>query len=333
MLTLTFRNVQFIICMNSMHVGNVSVMSDHTATREVSCMEWNQLHYFQTVARLQHFTRAAETLSISQPALSRSIARLEEELGVPLFERQGRAVSLNRYGEIFLKRVHRALQEIAEGQQEIQDLVDPAHGSISLGFIHSQGSNLVPDLLGLFRKSSPHIGVKLYQNSQGSLLEQLRDGEIDFCFCSAPDSSEGVQWVELLTEELFAIVPTEHRLASRSSIALSELAGDPFILVKKETHGLRDITDRLCQEAGFVPHVTFEGEELGTITAFVAAKLGVALIPPVKGLDMTKISRLPITEPCCQRVIGMAWMEGRYLSPAAKRFRQFVLEHYEKETP
>ncbi len=116
-------------------------------------MEWNQLQYFQVMARLQHFTRAAETLLISQPALSRSISRLEEELGVTLFDRQGHTVTLNRYGQVFLNRVNCAMQEISEGIKEIQHLVDPSKGSVSLGFVHSQGSNLVPDLLGLFRKS------------------------------------------------------------------------------------------------------------------------------------------------------------------------------------
>lgn len=290
-------------------------------------MEWNQLQYFQTVARLQHFTRASEALMISQPALSRSIARLEEELGVPLFERQGRTVSLNRYGQIFLKRVNRAMQEISEGQQEIQNLVDPSNGTISLGFIHSQGSNLVPDLLGLFYKRCPNVKFQLYQNTTNKILEQLKDAEIDFCFCTKPASYEEIQWKQLLTEELFVIVPKEHKLSKRSDIKLNELVDESFISFKKEL-ALGEITERLFKEAGFTPHVTFEGEEIGTIAGLVAAKLGIAIIPHIKGLDMTEIVQLRVSEPLCQRVIGMAWVKGRYLSPAAKRFKQFVLAHF-----
>jgi DNA-binding transcriptional LysR family regulator len=290
-------------------------------------MEWNQLQYFQTVAQIQHFTRAAEILSISQPALSRSIARLEEELGVPLFERQGRMVSLNRYGEIFLKRVNRAIQEINDGQQEIQNLIHPSHGSVSIGFIHTLGTNLIPDLLGLFRKNYPNINFQLFQNGASMILDQLEAAEIDFCFCSPTQTREGVRWVKLFTEDLFVIVPNDHRLAKRSSIKLNEVAEDPFILVKKG-YGLREITEQICNEAGFTPNVTFEGEEMGTIAGLVGAKLGVALIPHIKGLDMTKISLLRVSQPICQRVIGIAWIEGRYLSPAAKRFKQFVLDHF-----
>lgn len=290
-------------------------------------MEWSQLQYFQTVARLQHFTRASEILRISQPALSRAIARLEEELGVPLFERQGRNVFLNRYGQIFVKRVNNAMNEIFEGQLEIQHLVDPFNGSVSLGFLHSLGSNIVPDLLRLFNKNSPNIKFQLYQNTKSWLLDKLEAAEIDLCICSYPVSRAGIEWIQLLTEELFVIVPREHKLSTRSDIKLKELAQEPFITFRKELT-LGEIPDRLFREAGFTPNVTFEGEEEGTITGLVAANLGVALIPYHKGLDMTGIVQLRVSEPICQRVIGIAWVKGRYLSPAAKCFKQFVLAYY-----
>ncbi|AFM39388.1 transcriptional regulator [Desulfosporosinus acidiphilus SJ4] len=293
-------------------------------------MEWTQLQYFQAVAELQHFTKASETLAISQPALSRSIARLEEELGVPLFERQGRTVVLNSYGKIFLNRVNRAIQEITLGQQEIQNLLDPFKGSVSLGFIHSQGSNLVPDLLGTFRKNFPEIQFMLYQNVTHQVLDQLEAGEIDFCFCSQPLARETIHWIKLFIEEIILIVPHEHPLARRRTVKLADLAEEPFIAYKKEL-SLGEIIDRLFQEAGIMPKVTFEGEEVGTITGLVAAKLGIALIPKVRVLEMSGISQIHISEPKCQRVIGMAWIEGRYLSPAAKRFKEFVAEHFHFE--
>ncbi|WP_088228344.1 LysR family transcriptional regulator [Desulfosporosinus sp. FKB] len=290
-------------------------------------MEWTQFQYFQVVAQLQHFTKAAETLNISQPALSRSIARLEEELGVPLFERQGRTVVLNGYGRIFLNRVNRAIQEVTLGQQEIQDLIDPSQGSVSLGFIHSQGSNLVPDLLGTFHKNFPGIRFMLYQNLTNQVIDQLETGDIDFCFCSQPLAHENVHWIQLFTEEIILIVPREHPLAQRKTVKLAELSEEPFIAYKKEL-SLGEITDRLFREAGITPKVTFEGEEIGTIMGLVAAKLGIALIPKVKAFDMSGLSQVHVSAPLCQRVIGMAWVEGRYLSPAAKRFKEFVMEHF-----
>jgi len=289
-------------------------------------MEWQQLTYFQTIARLQHFTRAAEALSISQPALSRSIARLEEELGVSLFERRGRSVFLNRYGQIFLKRVNRAMQEISDGNQEIQDLIDPEHGNVSLAFLHTLGTQLIPDLLHSFRLNYPNINFQLHQDVANPILDMLEAGEIDFCLSSPVVTRKGIQWVHLLTEELFVIVPKEHRLANRTSIKLNEIADDQFISLKKG-YSVRNLTEQLCHEAGFTPKIAFEGEEVATAAGLVTAKLGITLIPDIRGLDTTKVSRLRVSQPKCRWIIGIGWMEGRYLSPAAKLFKQFVLEH------
>ncbi len=289
-------------------------------------MELNQLQYFQTVAQLQHFTHAAKALSISQPALSRSIARLEEELGIPLFERQGRTVSLNPYGQLFLKRVNRVFQEINLAQDELQNLVNPSTGSVSLGFIHSQGSNLVPDLLGSFRQTFPMIHFKLHQNVMNGLIDKLENGEIDLCFCSQP-SREHIQWFKLFSEEIILIVPKSHPLATRQSVALQELTEEPFIVFKKEL-SLGEIIFQIFQDAGFSPKITFEGEEFGTVAGLVSAALGIALIPRSKALESADVSLIHISEPKCERVIGMAWVEGHYLSPAAKNFKEFVLGHF-----
>src|SRR5579875_1786359 len=110
-------------------------------------MEWHQIQYFQMVAETEHFTRAAEILSISQPALSRAISKLEEELGVQLFDRTGRNIVLNKYGKMFLQRVERSIQEIELGKQEIHDMIHPDHGTISLSFLHSLGISFIPGIL------------------------------------------------------------------------------------------------------------------------------------------------------------------------------------------
>lgn len=139
-------------------------------------MEWQQLEYFHTVARLQHMTLAAQTLCITQPALSRSIARLEKELGVPLFERNGRAIVLNRYGRLFLNRVNRIMNEYQEGKRELEDLIHPEHGEVSLGFLHTLGVHSIPDVIRSFRSAYPQIHFQLHQNSTQFLLDQLSAG-------------------------------------------------------------------------------------------------------------------------------------------------------------
>ncbi|WP_139490661.1 LysR family transcriptional regulator [Brevibacillus dissolubilis] len=289
-------------------------------------MEWQQLEYFQTLARIQHVTRAAEYLSLSQPALSRSIARLEEELGVPLFDRQGRTIILNRYGQLFLKRVNRILMEFDDAKQELHDLVHPEYGEVALGFLHTLGTGLIPDLLGAFRGLAPTISFQLIQNHSYSLLEHLQAGELDICLIAEPTENRmPIQWIPLWSEEIFVTLPLDHPLACADSIMLSDIADESFIFMKKG-YALRDTTDRLFQQVGINPAITFEGEEIATVAGLVSAGLGVSLLPNV-GLDKSKIVQISVREPTCQRVIGMALVEGRYLSPAALRFKEFVLSH------
>ncbi|MGD8190727.1 LysR family transcriptional regulator [Brevibacillus ginsengisoli] len=292
-------------------------------------MEWQQLEYFQTVARLQHMTLAAQSLSISQPALSRSIARLENELGVPLFERSGRSIVLNRYGRLFLKRVNRIMHEYSEGKQEIEDLIHPEHGEVSLGFLHTLGVQFIPDLIRSFRCLYPEIRFQLHQNGTQILLDQLASGEIDLCMAALQDTKLPIQWTELISEELFVIVPKDHRLARSKQILLEEIRNEPLISFKKG-YGLRKIMDDLLLEAGISPVIRFEGEEVHTIAGLVAAGLGVAILPDTKGLDLSGISLLSVQRPVCRRVIGIARLEGRYLSPAVEQFQQFVIDYFKQ---
>lgn len=290
-------------------------------------MEWQQLEYFEVLAKIQHMTKAAEQLSISQPALSRSIARLEDELGVPLFERQGRSISLNRYGEIFLKRVHNIMREYQNGLHEIQELIDPNHGEISLGFLHTLGTNIVPDLIMHFRKQHHDIHFKLKQSHTHLQLKQLQSGELDLCLLADMEVEKPIQWTELWREEMFAIVPTWHPFASRDSITLKELANDSFILLKKG-YALRIQLDSIFKKAHFTPTITFEGDEVATVAGFVAAGLGVSILPDGEEINIKRIAKIHISDFKLERVIGMAWTEGRYLSPATKQFQQFILDYF-----
>lgn len=290
-------------------------------------MEWQQLKYFQTVANLQHISKAAKVLSITQPALSRAILRLEKELGVPLFERQKRTIILSQYGRLFLNHVNKMILEFEEGKQEIQDLLDPEHGTVSIGFLHTLGTHFVPDLIRFFREKHPNIKFQLHQNNSKLLIEQLEAGEIDLCFNTYRETKLDVKWVRLLNEELYLITPKNHPLAKSKGITLNQIADEPLICFKKN-YVLRMITDQLCNDAGFVPKVVFEGEEVSTISGLVAAGLGVAIVPALKEFDNSKILQIRIKSPKCERIIQLAWIKGKYISPATQLFRQFVMEYF-----
>ena len=141
-------------------------------------MEWQQLEYFRVVAKTEHFRNAAELLNISQPALSRSILKLEEELGINLFDRIGRAVKLNQFGHVFLKRVENGLNEISIGVQEINHLKNPYTGTVSIAFLQTFGISILPDIIRNFNEQYPHIEIELYQNNIFSSIGQLLIGKL-----------------------------------------------------------------------------------------------------------------------------------------------------------
>lgn len=286
-------------------------------------MDWHQLNYFQALAKIGNFSKAAEELVLSQSALSRSISRLEEELGVPLFERKSRGVALNRYGEIFLKHVDRAMCEINEAKQEINNMINPFHGTLSLGFIQPLGSSFIPELISEFQKQAPEIQFRLTQDTTKEILSQIDSAEIDVGFCSPQEPQENRVSFPIMNQELFLIVNKDHRLAHREQIDLCEVAKDPFVLYRPET-SLHDVIEKLCQDAGFRPTKSFEAFEERTVAGLVGAKFGVALIPFVPGLDMEKVSLIRVREPRCLIEIQMVWRSHGYMSPALRRFKSYV---------
>ncbi|MGX9132934.1 LysR substrate-binding domain-containing protein [Rummeliibacillus sp. JY-2-4R] len=293
-------------------------------------MEWYQLHYFQTLAKTENITRASELLSLSQSALSRSIARLETEIGVPLFERESRGVKLNRYGRLFLEHATNALLEIDTAKKQINDLVDPLSGTIELAFIQTLGSSYIPELIRLFQLQFPNIKFRLYQDITQKIMNQVETNSIDIGFCSPSSTYEGISTLTILEEELVLIVPKSHKFSDKKEIDLFEVAQDDFILFKEET-ALRDVIEELCKQAGFYPKVVFEGIDEKTIVDLVSANFGVALVPIALTLNQEKVSSIKINHPKCTRVTRMIWRNQGYTSPAVQHFIHFVTEYAQQK--
>lgn len=293
-------------------------------------MEFLQLKYFQAVARLEHITMAAKALNVSQPSLSNSIQRLEKKLGVPLFERQGRKIKLNKCGKTYLRRVEQAFLELEEGERELSDMAGLDHGVISISVTLPY---ILPTLLKDFLSMHPH--VRIIQRQLGSALEMrngLENADIDFCISSTPITGPDIEWLTLVKEELCLTVPKDHRLASRNSISLIEVADEPFISVSSRSN-FREITDGFCRQAGFEPRIAFELDEISAIQTLVEMGLGITFTLPLtlgsKASNPATV-RLRITEPHCQRTFGIAWNRNHFLSQAAIHFRQFAIDFFSK---
>ncbi|MFP3917062.1 LysR family transcriptional regulator [Lysinibacillus telephonicus] len=291
-------------------------------------MEIQQLEYFKTVAEMQHMTQAAEKLNISQPALSKSISNIEQEIGVPLFDRQGRSINLNRYGKLFLESVEIILKEYEKAKEEIGGLVMPGYGEVAFGFIHTLGMEVVPELMAHVPDKYPNMRFTLTQATSYNLLKGLEEGVIDLCLSQRIESKTiDIEWIELWNEELFVIVPKNHRFANRETIRLEEIKDESFISIKRG-NALRQIVDKFFKQAGVTTNITFAGEEMHTVAGFVGAGLGVSLIPNIKGLNEYNVCKIRVSDPICERKIGVSWSGGRYLSPAANQFKNYLVEYF-----
>lgn len=286
-------------------------------------MDWHQIKYFQKLANIQNFTKAADELVLSQSALSRSILKLENEIGIPLFERKSRGVVLNQYGKIFLEHINRAMWEIDEAKKEINNIVDPFHGSIQLAFIQPLGSNFIPDLISDFQKEEPGIRFHLTQDNSNKILDLIESSEIDVGFCAPQNLIKNLSSFSIMKQELFLIVNKNHRLADKRQVDLCEVANDPFILYKTET-SLHDVIEKLCHDAGFHPKKSFEAFDERTVAGLVGANLGGALSLFIPGLDMQKVSLIHVRKPQCLIEIQMVYPTNGYMSPALKHFKSYV---------
>jgi DNA-binding transcriptional LysR family regulator len=282
-----------------------------------------RLAQFAAVARTEHVTRAAQRLGMPQPTLSRALARLEADLGVALFARQGRTVRLTRAGAEFRGAVERALAEVERAAESVRLEADPGAGRVAFGFLHTLGPETVPGLLREFRADHPRVRFQLVQTYGEAMLERLRAGGLDLCLTSPLPDEPGLVVRRLDEQRLRLVVPAGHRLAGRRRVRLAEVAQDPFVTLEAG-YGLRRITDALCEEAGFVPRVAFEGEEAETLRGLVAAGLGVSLLPP-PAVPRPGVTELDVLGQRAVREIGVAWRGGQADTPPVAAFKRFLL--------
>ena len=264
---------------------------------------------------------------MSQSALSRSIAKLEDELGTPLFVRHARRAELTHAGEHFLYHVDRVLRELEAAKREVAAPEQEDGGVVNVSFFHSFGGYLLPMLLAEFHAQHPEIRIKLNQHNSKFLMRQVARGKTDLCLCSTMTMAENIAWMYLWSEELFVAVPKDHPLASRESVTLRDIEREPLITLKPN-YSLRTLVDQSFELADSHPQVIFEGDDVNTLASLVAAKLGVSIIPNIPGIEHLGIVYLPISFPVCKRAVGIAWNRAKPLSPAALTFQQFVIAHF-----
>jgi LysR family transcriptional activator of glutamate synthase operon len=272
----------------------------------------------------EHITRAAVRLGIPQPTVSAAMRRLAEEIGAPLVQGSGRGIVATAAGRALLPAAREALMTLRAARGELQDLIDPDRGRVSLGFLHTLGVRDVPLLLGAFLGAYPDITFQLKQGPAAVLVEQMRSGTIDVAIVAPPPSDdEALGSVLLRDEELYLSVGSGHRLATRRSVALRQAAGETFIALTRG-HGLRQVFDERCVKAGFEAKLVYEGEDVATLRGLVGAGLGVAMLPHAIE-SAGAVVDIPIV-PRAHRHVTALWPTDRRLTPTVRRFVDFLIE-------
>jgi LysR family transcriptional activator of glutamate synthase operon len=270
----------------------------------------------------QNVTRAAELLGTPQPTVSRRLAALGETLGAPVVRPDGRGIRLTRVGEMLAESAERALAAVEAGARQVREEIEPGSGRVVLGFLHLLGRSLVPNLLRGFRATNPHVRFTLVQGSRQDMLDRLTAGELDLALVAPAPDMPGLDVAVLSEQELVVTMPDRHRLAGRRTVRFAELAGEDFVTLE-HGYGIRQITDRLCAEAGFSPKIAFEGQESDTVRGLVAAGLGVALLPR-SDPGAPGVVEIPL-RPKVTRSIALAWPSAEPPTPAVRSFRDYVL--------
>ncbi len=245
-------------------------------------MELQQLRYFVATAEELSVTAAARRMHLSQPALSRRIQALEEELGVALFERVRRRLRLTEAGRWFLDRARQILCDAETSVQQVRERFGDGKRTIRLGFLTIFLDDLVAPALRTLRKDSPRIAVALFELSPQAQLDRLRNDELDLALLGNLGEEDRARFTvrPLLRNRMAAVLPDDHHLSRRRQIDLKELAGDPFVSLSDAVFpGRRRFLRGICQSRGFEPRIAEECDSLPLVLATVSGGAGVALLP------------------------------------------------------
>jgi LysR family transcriptional regulator, transcription activator of glutamate synthase operon len=296
-------------------------------------MEMHQLTYFESVSRHLHFTRAAQELNVAQPSVSQQIRKLEHELGAPLFNRMKRHVTLTEAGKTFLPHARAVLQRLEEARLEVQELSGLRKGTLAVGAPPSVGTHLLPRALAKFSARHPGITLSFREAGSRTLVNLLEEGELDLAVVIQPVRHPVLDTQPLIEEELLLAVPRNHHLATNGSasqrIRLAQLSQEPFVLLREGAYDLRDQTLAACRRAGFEPHVALDGGEMDSMLRFVAAGIGLAILPEMVLSDVDRDNgsvALHRLQPRLTRSLVIARRRDRYFSAAAREFTTVLEE-------
>ncbi|AWG40358.1 LysR family transcriptional regulator [Bacillus velezensis] len=287
-------------------------------------MDIRHLTYFLEVARLKSFTKASQSLYVSQPTISKMIKNMETELGIKLFYRNGRQVELTDAGQSMYVQAQEITKSFQNLTSELNDIMEVKKGHVRIGLPPMIGSGFFPRVLGDFRVTYPDVTFQLVEDGSIKVQQGVEDGSLDIGVVVLPANEEIFHTFTIVKETLMLVVHPSHRLADEKECSLHELKEEPFIFFREDfvLHN-RIMTE--CVKAGFRPHVIYETSQWDFISEMVSANLGIGLLPEriCRGLDPDKVRTIPLVHPVIPWHLAIIWRKDRYMSFAARAW----LEH------
>jgi len=285
------------------------------------------LRYFVTLAHLEHYTKASKELLITQPSLSHAISCLEEELGVPLFEKDGRNIALTKNGRMFLDEVEKALEILDSGIKNLK-MTSSGEGRIDFGFLRTLGTDYIPDIVRDFLEEHKEKTIDFHFHTGVSvdIIQGLKDKKFDIGICSKLEGESDIEFTPVARQDLVLIVPLGHPLADRDFIDLADTIQYPQIIFSKSS-GLRPVVDSLFKKIGEEPIIAYEVEEDQVIAGLVSKDFGIAICPDMPILSSLDVKVIQIKSPVWERNFYLATVKGRYLPPIVEEFKNFIVEN------
>ena len=275
-------------------------------------MNLRDLQYFVSVAETSHFGQAADMCCVSQPTLSMQLKKLEEELGVKLFERSNKQVVITPIGKDVLVQARMILGQVDQLKLTASHAHDPFAGRLRLGIIPTLGPYLLPQILKNLHRKFPKLDLVIFENKTENILKELRQGALDAVILAAPIPTAGLVTYDLFAEKFYAALPAQHRLSKLKKIKMDDIE-DEGLLLLEEGHCLREQALDACRFSGAVEKEGFRATSLETIRQLVAAGSGITLLPEMairSSATNPLIVIKPFVKPEPKRDIIMCWREN-----------------------
>ena len=297
-------------------------------------MELRQLKYFLSIAEEGTLTAAAEKLFISQSALSQQVKSMEDELGVPLFDRSRNRLQFTQAGELLRNRAQRIVKEVDEAKTAIDELEELCRGSLSIGVVQTVNAYLIPQVVAVFSAQFPRVKIKIEELPAPQIEQRINDHELDLGISFIPAEQTDLQFDPIFEEELILIIHTDHPFHQTSHIELKKLHQQNLILLSTD-YCTRRLWDQYAKEAEISPHVQIEMNTIGAILSTLQHNTAAGTILPAltMGLQAANgLTSVKLRSPTPKRTMGLLWRTGGYRSMASQKFTEITRQEYESIT-